>query len=51
MRILVARGNTAEALRAYEDLRGLLREELGAAPGPELRAFQAELLRATASGG
>ena len=29
-----AAGNPAEALRAFEDLRRLLREELGAAPGP-----------------
>src|SRR5215218_7319269 len=29
-----ATGNPAEALRAFEDLRRLLREELGTAPGP-----------------
>ncbi len=35
MRALVARGNPAEALAAYEDLRVLLRDELGIAPsGP-----------------
>jgi DNA-binding SARP family transcriptional activator len=51
MRTLAARGNAAEALRAYEDVRRLLRDELGAAPGPELRAFQAQLLRGTASDG
>jgi DNA-binding SARP family transcriptional activator len=45
MRALAARGNTAEALRAYETLRATLRDELGASPGPELRALQAELLR------
>ena len=45
MRILVARGNGAEALRVYEDLRTRLRDELGAAPAPELRELQAELLR------
>ena len=50
MRTLAARGNVAEALRAYEEVRCLLRDELGAAPGPELRAFQAQLLRDTASG-
>lgn len=45
MQILVARGNGAEALRVYETLRARLREDLGAAPGPELRELQAELLR------
>ena len=51
MRTVAARGNTAEALQAYEEFRRLLRDELGASPGPELRAFQAELLRGTASDG
>jgi DNA-binding SARP family transcriptional activator len=45
MQILVARGNAAEALRVYEELRARLRDELGAAPSPELRALQEELLR------
>lgn len=45
MEILVARGNTAEALRVYEMLRERLRDELGAAPAPELRALQERLLR------
>jgi DNA-binding SARP family transcriptional activator len=45
MRSLAARGNVAEALRAYEDVRCLLRDELGATPGPELRELQARLLR------
>jgi DNA-binding SARP family transcriptional activator len=45
MEILVARGNAAEALRVYEALRERLRDELGAAPAPELRALQAQLLR------
>jgi len=45
MRTLAARGNAAEALRAYEEVRRLLRDELGAAPGAELRAYQAQLLR------
>ena len=35
MSALAAGGNVAEALRAYEDLRVRLRDELGAAPGPE----------------
>lgn len=45
MRILAARGNGAEALRVYEALRERLRDDLGAAPAPELRELQAELLR------
>ena len=48
MRTLAARGNVAEALRAYEAVRCLLRDELGAAPGPELRAFQTRLLQGMA---
>lgn len=51
MRTLAARGNAAEALRAYEEFRCLLRDDLGASPGPELRDFQARLLRGTASDG
>ena len=35
--VLSARGNVAEALRAYEEVRVLLREELGTAPGPGAR--------------
>jgi DNA-binding SARP family transcriptional activator len=45
METLAARGNVAEALRAYEALRELLRDELGAAPSPVLRALQQQLLR------
>ena len=45
MQLLVARGNGAEALRVYEALRTRLRDDLGAAPAPELRELQAELLR------
>jgi DNA-binding SARP family transcriptional activator len=44
MRALAARGNTAEALRAYEELRTRLREELGIAPCPETLQLHAELL-------
>jgi DNA-binding SARP family transcriptional activator len=41
---LAARGNTAEAVRAYDDIRVLLREELGTVPGPELMALNDRLL-------
>jgi DNA-binding SARP family transcriptional activator len=44
MQLLVARGNAAEALRVYETLRERLRDELGAAPAPELRELQQQLL-------
>ncbi len=42
--VLRRRGNVAEAVRAYEDLRVLLRDELGTVPGPELVALHARLL-------
>jgi DNA-binding SARP family transcriptional activator len=45
MALLTARGNPAEALRIYESLRERLRDELGAAPAPALRAMQSHLLR------
>jgi DNA-binding SARP family transcriptional activator len=41
---LARRGNVAEALRAYERLRVLLREELGIAPSPALQAVHRRLL-------
>ena len=44
MRALAARGNTAEALRAYEELRTLLRDELGITPCAETLQLHAELL-------
>jgi DNA-binding SARP family transcriptional activator len=44
MEALAARGNVAEALRAYERLRSLLREELGIAPSPVLQALHRRLL-------
>jgi DNA-binding SARP family transcriptional activator len=44
MEALAARGNVAEALRAYERLRSLLREELGIAPSPALQALHRRLL-------
>jgi DNA-binding SARP family transcriptional activator len=45
MGALAARGNVAEALRIYDDLRLMLREELGAAPGAEVQALHERLLR------
>jgi DNA-binding SARP family transcriptional activator len=44
IRALAARGNVAEAVRAYEELRTLLREELGTTPGPELMALHGALV-------
>ncbi|HLA65214.1 MAG TPA: BTAD domain-containing putative transcriptional regulator [Candidatus Saccharimonadales bacterium] len=44
MEALEQRGNIAEALRAYERLRILLREELGIAPSPILQAVHRRLL-------
>jgi DNA-binding SARP family transcriptional activator len=44
METLAAQGNTAEALRVYDALRGRLREELGTAPGAELQALHRRLL-------
>ncbi len=49
IRVLQARGNVAEALLAFEDVRGLLREELGTAPGPELLALHEQLLHPQAA--
>ena len=45
MEVLAARGNVAEALRAFEDARVLLREELGSSPGPALVALHERLVR------
>jgi DNA-binding SARP family transcriptional activator/tetratricopeptide (TPR) repeat protein len=44
MEALVARGNVAEALRAYESLRVRLRDELGTTPGAPLRELHTQLL-------
>ena len=44
MEALAARGDVAEALRAYEGLRVRLRDELGAIPGADLRALHERLL-------
>jgi DNA-binding SARP family transcriptional activator len=43
---LERRGNVAEALRAYDRLRVLLREELGIAPSPTVQAVHRRLLQA-----
>jgi DNA-binding SARP family transcriptional activator len=44
MRALEARGNVAAALAVYDELRCLLRDELGAAPGAETQALHKDLL-------
>jgi SARP family transcriptional regulator, regulator of embCAB operon len=44
MEALERRGNVAEALRAYERLRVLLRDELGAAPSPAVQRVHRRLL-------
>ncbi len=45
MEVLRARGNVNEALRVYEDIRVLLREELGSTPGARLVSLHEQLLR------
>jgi DNA-binding SARP family transcriptional activator len=47
MEALERRGNVAEALRAYERLRTLLREELGVSPSPTVQAVRERLLQAS----
>ncbi|MEW2622012.1 BTAD domain-containing putative transcriptional regulator [Streptomyces sp. NPDC048106] len=44
LRALRDLGRPAQALAAYEEVRRLLADRLGSAPGPELRALHAELL-------
>jgi DNA-binding SARP family transcriptional activator len=44
MEALAARGNAAEALHVYEELRTLLREEPGAGPSPETQRLHKALL-------
>jgi DNA-binding SARP family transcriptional activator/tetratricopeptide (TPR) repeat protein len=46
MELLAARGNVAEALRVYDQLRVLLRDELGATPAPHVTALNERLLTA-----
>ena len=50
MRALAAQGNIAEALRAHDRLRCLLRDELGIAPSPAVQELHGELLGANAPG-
>lgn len=51
MEALERKGNVAEALRVYEGLRVLLRDELGTAPALELRSVHARLLTGGPPGG
>jgi DNA-binding SARP family transcriptional activator len=44
MEVLAARDNRAEALQVYEQLRTLLRDELGATPSPATQEFHRTLL-------
>src|SRR5215213_4400891 len=44
METMAASGNVAEALQAYEELRRILRDELGATPSPEVQALHQRLL-------
>jgi SARP family transcriptional regulator, regulator of embCAB operon len=44
MEALAAEGNTAEALRVFDDLRRLLHDELGAAPSPPTQELHRRLL-------
>jgi SARP family transcriptional regulator, regulator of embCAB operon len=44
METLSAAGNSAEALRVYDDLRELLREELGVTPGKQTQMLHREIL-------
>ncbi len=51
MEALTAMGNVAEAVRVFERLRTLLREELGTSPGPETIAAHDRLLQPSATSG
>lgn len=44
MEAAAGRGNVAEALGVYEELRRLLRDELGVSPGPEVTSVRDRLL-------
>lgn len=45
MEVLAVQGNRAEALQVYDELRSLLREELGAAPSPATQEQHRTLLK------
>lgn len=45
MRVLDARGDPAEAVHLYEQLRQRLSDELGITPGPKARELHAQILR------
>ncbi len=45
METLEAEGNVAEALRVFDGLRTLLRDELGTSPSPDMMAVHERLLR------
>jgi DNA-binding SARP family transcriptional activator len=47
MRALAYRDNSAEALLVYEQLRTVLRDELGATPSPATQALHRRLLGET----
>jgi len=49
MQALAARGDVAEALRAFEQLRATLMDELGAVPSPEVLALHDRLLSGDAA--
>ena len=51
MEALERSGNVAEALRAYDHLRILLRDELGIAPSPAVRGVYRRLLEEATSAG
>ena len=44
MEVLAAQGNRAEALHVYDELRSLLREELGTTPSPATQEQHRALL-------
>ncbi len=44
METLAGRGNAAEALLVYDDLRRRLRDELGTAPSPQTQELHRRLL-------
>jgi DNA-binding SARP family transcriptional activator len=49
MEALERRGNAAEALRVYDRLRVLLRDELGVAPGPAVQTVHRRVLAETST--